>query len=824
MSGNAIEVPVSTTKVTAQELRENVDADKTLSIEVIDKAKEQITSFLNIELTPDITGQPNGVQQFNQYKRDQVRNLDHIKRSPFFSRISAQMTIQGQTEDMNILLTTARELGGVFVEDGWMLASWTSPLALNIRGKKPGDRVEIKVRTSPVIYKVDETAQYEELLPRVVGAKFHLKDGMAVLENEDELDSMAAASKPSTEIKAKEYQAKTTFGLSDIIVLVDEPQRAALALPFDQSVTIEGPPGSGKTSVGIMRIAVLSDQQWDFLKLDRKVAKPFHSYTTMRVLVYNEEMVEYLKGLAQSIGVEHVEISTTKQFFLRACRAVKLLTGTHRKDKQSLASLKGRREMLKAYFAGFKAHAISYWVRHETELRQKLFALGPDFLVLSDWLNGWIERIRSTVLDGDRIVGSIRIADPLTEVVETIRHGGSATSKATTWEKSVPAPSAVTTNRLPVDQIPPLLAEAKKLVETVVRGACSRVGATRAMFDLPEYADAKQAVLADGVPERTVEDGDRLWRRQYAGDLPAYSELDLAMSTWLGAPLLLSNHPTRTPWIGGKLEQLTHIVVDEAQDLSPSHLIVLATQLAPKGTMTLVGDIHQNLNPHTGLRRWQDAGLPEMKMSAFSVNHRQTQQLGEFMRALHLELFGEESMWTASSKTTGPLPRAGVARSWSQLARAIATEARHWCDRFSGSGNARVAVLYDGIIQPMRLKWLRKKLEVALSDLLLTVELISPSGGGEQLRRPDQVSIAPVRQSKGLEFDAVIVVESKSRWSKPVDQIDLRYRNGFYVATSRAQAGLSLCMSNLPSCIQDLVNRGLCDSVAWPEENEQISH
>jgi len=823
MSDSADTTGDSTTKVTAQALRENVDADKALSIKVIEAARDQISTFVNYQLTPDITGKPDGISQFNEYKRDQVRNLDRVKRSPFFRRFTTRRTRSGQTEDVQVLLTTAGELGGVFIEDGWVLASWTSQLALKIRATGlPGDRVEIDQKV-PIIYEVDASAQYGELLPRVVQAEFFLSDGKAVLEDEDELDAMTATAKPATEIKPKKFEAKPTFGLSDLIILVDQPQVAALALPFGQSVTIEGPPGSGKTSVGIMRVKVLADQQWEVLHLDRRSDKPFHSYESMRVLVYNEEMVEYLKGLAQSINIEHVQIRTTKDFFRRVCRATKLLTGTPRKDRPSLAAIKGRREMLKAYFAGFKAHAAAYWARHEAELRQKLFALGSDFLVLADRLDEWVGRIRTARLEGDHIVGSIGIANPLTEAAETIRRGGSPTRKATMWEKAATASPASTPKRLTDDQIPPLLAEAKKLVEVAVRGACSRVGATRAMFELPEYTSAKEAVLADGVPERTVEDGDRLWRRQYAGDLPAYSELDLAMSTWLGAPLLLSNHPTRVPWIGGQLEQLTHIVVDEAQDLSPSHLIVLASQLAPKGTMTLVGDIHQNLNPHAGLRRWGDAGLPGMKMSAFSVNHRQTQQLGEFMRALHVGLFDEESKWTASSKTIGPLPRAGVARSWTQLAIAIATEARHWCETISGTGSARVAVLYDGRIKPKRLAWLKKKLEVALDDLLLTVELISASGGGEQLRRPDQVSIAPVRQSKGLEFDAVIVVEPRARWSKPMDQIDLRSRNGFYVATSRAQAGLSLCMSNLPSCIEELVNRGLCDKVGWADADETMA-
>lgn len=330
------------------------------------------------------------------------------------------------------------------------------------------------------------------------------------------------------------------------------------------------------------------------------------------------------------------------------------------------------------------------------------------------------------------------------------------------------------------------------------------------------------ALRQSGVPSRTAEDGDRLWRRQYAGDLPAYSEFDLAMSAWLGSKLLLSARAARKPWIGGRLERLTHVVVDEAQDLPPSHLAVLASQLVPDGTMTLVGDIHQNLNPHAGLRRWEDAHLPERVMSAFGVNHRQTRQLGEFMQGLHSALFSEGCPWKPSDKTTGPRPRAGTARSWSELVRAVAAEVRYWREAISGQAEATVRILYDGRLQPKRLHWLQHQLATALSDELIPVEVAMPASGGEPLRRTDRVVIASVRQTKGLEFDAVVFVEPRPRWSKALEDIDLRIRNGFYVATSRARAGLSMCMSNLPACMDSLVQDGLCQIVNWTEDRENI--
>ena len=749
---------------------------------------------------------------FAGFKTEQLRNLEYVTRAPFFLRVTCDMTLRGDAEPTLVLLTKARNVGSAVFGDGWILTTWTSPLGLAIRGAAPGEITQAGVAT----YEVQARAQYENLLPRFVNGDFLFPDGRpAAVVNEDELDGMLASASANMRLPAVKYQPKPTFGLSDIIVLVDEPQRAALALPFKQSAIIEGPPGSGKTSIGIMRIAVLYDQQWEQLGLKRDRDQSFHSYATMRVLVYNDEMVEYLKTLANSIGVDHVQVSTTKDFFRRICRETKLLSGTERRDRPSLAVIKGRRETLDAYFAGFKEHVMRYWQQHDEELRGKLFALGPDFLSLADRLGGWIGRIQSAdVVDG-LINKSIGVADDLSDAGDAIRRGASPTRTARSPSVGEATAGDGQVIRINPEAIQERIPDARRLVENAIRGACDRAGITQTMFTLPEYSALKDALRRDGVPARTIEDGDRLWQKQYAGDMPAYSELDLAMTAWLGARLLLSARDGRKPWIGGRLERLTHIVVDEAQDLSPSHVAVIGSQLVSDGTMTLVGDIHQNLNPHAGLRRWEDARLMNGVMSAFGVNHRQTRQLGEFLQCLHSELFQEQCTWKPSEQTLGSLPRAGTARSWNDLAHAIAAETRFWRGTIAGDTGATVAVLYDGRLKPERLRWLQHHLEIALSDQLIPVEVTTPDSGGEPLRRTDRVIIASVRQTKGLEFDTVIFVESRPRWSSPMEDIDLRVRNGFYVATSRARAGLSMCMSNLPACMDSLVEKGFCQAVDW---------
>ena len=97
--------------VTAEEVGRIVGADKETALEVIRAAKEQLSAYKLILPHPDITGKPDGIKQFERYKKDQYRNLQRISNSPFFLRVSADLTMDGKTEPTLVLLTEAREVG-----------------------------------------------------------------------------------------------------------------------------------------------------------------------------------------------------------------------------------------------------------------------------------------------------------------------------------------------------------------------------------------------------------------------------------------------------------------------------------------------------------------------------------------------------------------------------------------------------------------------------------------------------------------------------------------------------------------------------------------
>ena len=98
--------------ITLSEIQEVVDADKALALDVVKETNDAIGSLQMYQLRPDITGAPGAAEQFNRYKKEQYRNLQHVKQSPFFARFKAKMSSAYGDEEIAVLITHARDVAG----------------------------------------------------------------------------------------------------------------------------------------------------------------------------------------------------------------------------------------------------------------------------------------------------------------------------------------------------------------------------------------------------------------------------------------------------------------------------------------------------------------------------------------------------------------------------------------------------------------------------------------------------------------------------------------------------------------------------------------
>jgi DNA helicase IV len=220
---------------------------------------------------------------------------------------------------------------------------------------------------------------------------------------------------------------------------------------------------------------------------------------------------------------------------------------------------------------------------------------------------------------------------------------------------------------------------------------------------------------------------------------------------------------------GGRTRTYGHIVVDEAQDLTPMQFRMIARR-APSGSVTVLGDLAQATGPWS-YRDWDEVRDIVASRSArpehaeLTLGYRAPGRVLDFAsRLLPVAAPGVQPTSSIRLGRTEPtirsVPSAEVPGA--SLAEAYALIADH----------ALVAVIAPTEMVPDLVKLARRHDEVGLLER-------------DAMTRP--VTIVPAPASKGLEFDAVVVVEPTA-----IAGSDPRGLRLLYVAMTRPIQHLSV--------------------------------
>ncbi len=241
---------------------------------------------------------------------------------------------------------------------------------------------------------------------------------------------------------------------------------------------------------------------------------------------------------------------------------------------------------------------------------------------------------------------------------------------------------------------------------------------------------------------------------------------------------------------GGKVDErdeirtFGHIVIDEVQDLTPMQL-KMATRRSLGGSMTVVGDIAQATGP-LAPNAWEDvlAHLPDRKPSrvvGLSVGYRIPAQIMELAnRVMHVATPGLRSPESVRVGDVAPNIVRVDALDANALDKGVAAEV---AALRAALPSASIAVIVpDGEAD-------------RIGDTLDAAGFVHGRAVTTGLDQP--LTVVPVSLVKGLELDAVIVVEPA--------QIVADQEHGLralYVALTRSTQRLSIVhASDLPSCI-----------------------
>jgi len=486
--------------------------------------------------------------------------------------------------------------------------------------------------------------------------------GRKLLDISDEsLDGSAVEGAGVSDFLLEELDRRRDARMRDIVATIQSDQYRLITAEPDGALVIQGGPGTGKTAVGLHRASWLLYTHREQLR---------------RVLVVgpNATFMEYVSQVLPTLGEEAVEQRAVTE----------LVDGLEvlREEEPDVARLKGdprlREVVARAVELAVVPAPEELVMRVEGEyvrVRERNVAeLLEAALEAGDPVGLARERFRMAVLRRfyeryGELFGpqAIRSFD---EIESGLRQGGFLTR----W----------------LDRVLPL-PQPEKLVARLLTSPAALEAASEDVLD----ADERKLLLRDR-PRRAA---DLLWSDH---DVPL---LDEARALLAGAP-----------------RSYGHVIVDEAQDLSPMQLLAISRR-AVDGSLTILGDVAQATGPVV-YRRWEElepfllAGA-EFEIEELRHAYRVPAEIMDFALPLLDEIAPEVEPPVAYRKGGDP-PRL-VAVAEDELMTAALREA------------------------------------VALEDLDGLLAVIVP----RTLAVPDDFPfpILTPRQAKGLEFDHVVVVE-----------------------------------------------------------------
>ncbi len=222
-----------------------------------------------------------------------------------------------------------------------------------------------------------------------------------------------------------------------------------------------------------------------------------------------------------------------------------------------------------------------------------------------------------------------------------------------------------------------------------------------------------------------------------------------------------------------------HVIVDEAQELSAMGWRMVMRR-CPVKSLTVVGDVAQTSDP-AGVTNWSRALRPHVgnrwRLEELTVNYRTPAEIMDTAVGVLARIDSRQSVPT-SVRSSGFRPSAlRVERE--QLGAAVAAAA---AEEVSAHGEGQLAVLVPDDLQ-----------DVVLTAVRETVPQASRNAGPGH-----RVAVLAVREAKGLEFDAVLLVE-------PADMAGQSARGlgDLYVALTRSTQRLGVVHSaDLPAGLE----------------------
>jgi DNA helicase IV len=660
----------------------------------------------------------------------------------------------------------------------------------------------------PVV--VDWRAPVAEPFYRATGAhpmgltrrRHFMTDGRRVIDLEDELFGEGEESGggrlglglSGSAVLLAALERSRTGRMRDIVATVQREQDEVIRGPLGGILVVQGGPGTGKTAVALHRAAyLLYTHRFPLERQGVLVVGP------------NPLFLRYIGQVLPSLGETGVELSTVGGLYPASA------TGT---DDRETARLKGDARM-----ARFLANAVvdrerplsrrvevpygRFLLRLSTKASADIVAAGRRRAGTHNARRRYVETLLWRELHRLYVAAQARSAGPEDRDAgpfgaESFSESGSesvgeSVGESVTDSVGESADDEAATVAPPEELSPAELGRELRLQPRVAEALDRMWPLLTPEQLLHDLFGARPLIELASRGLFGADEQARLYRpRSSSAGQVSWTPADLALldeARELLGPTKRRSRSAASP--GGDIRSYGHIVVDEAQDLSPMQLRMLGRR-SLSGSMTIVGDIAQA----TG--EWAPASWPEVlahlpahrgtRVVELTVNYRTPSEImalaSRVLRAAAPQMVPPESV-----RPAGFAPRVVAAcgeggGGLEDLAARITAEEVAVISGESASGGSVAVITAPSLVPALTAAFTRAGI---------------PFGTAAYGALEDTVTLVAVEAVKGLEFDSVVVVEPSAIVAEGAQGL-----RSLYVALTRATRRLAvLHAAPLPEALVD---------------------
>ena len=556
--------------------------------------------------------------------------------------------------------------------------------------------------------------------------RFGIEQGkITAYEDEHLSDPAEAGRSQNSRILAHEIERPRMGPMRDIVATIQPEQDVIVRAGVETSVCIQGAPGTGKTAVGLHRAAWLLYAHRDRL-----------ARAGVLVVGPNESFLEHVNAVLPSLGEAQVRHSTVESLVITSAGGNDSLLTVRGSDPTAVAGLKGDARMAQVLH-----NAV--WSRIVPPTEALLLPRGS-------------RRWRVPAYAAAELVEELRTRGVRYAAARDMLPHRLAHAILVLMEEAGDSPD---------DRVQDSVARAKEVKKytDLIWPSLDPKAVLWKLFSDPEAL----AAMADGILT-SDEQQVLLWPK------PARSA---GTVRWSAADAVLLDELTdllrRAPSLG-------HVVLDEAQDLSPMQLRAVGRRCST-GSMTVLGDIAQGTTPWA-TPSWEvtleHLGQPDAVIDVLDRGFRVPAAVIDYAARLLPTIAPGLTAPTSVRDDPGSLEFVEVAAEpalWPALVDAV-----------------ELALLEPGsvgVIVPD--SWTGPTVTKLVGAGLAVLQL----GPGAPPHEDDEllavrVSVIPATTAKGLEYDRVIVVEPTTIAEDEPDQ-----RTGLrrlYVVLTRAVTALTV--------------------------------